>query len=199
MPAILDAMATEDICDAAVRLLKTSKTGDALFQGCLVAAELDFKSRGETLDDFLPGDLREKLQADLKRKAKQYAITASNLVKKNTRSIWLGLFEEARSSGYTLTSYIGTSDKSPDEDNEWEYAIKIYKPSYTALHALTKAHKKPPNCSPETATGLYVYLPVAFLAAIVLDISRQPGLENIVEYGFGWDSGDAVKWRPGAK
>ena len=143
-----------------------------------------------------PSSCGKKLQAELKRKKKQFSLTAPNIVKRNSRAIWVGLFEEATASAYRLTTYLSVSKTTSNEDKEWECSGAIFKPSYTALPSLTKAHKKPPDCSADTASAIYIFLPVAFLAALTLEMSQQSKLKKIEEYGFGWDSGDYLKWRP---
>ncbi len=189
-------MDTDSLWETLPHLLSTSTSSDELFDEWLRLADQEFSTRNETLETFLPIELQQKLQTELKRRKKQFSVTASNIIKRNSRAIWVGLFEEATASAYRLTTYLSVSKTTSNEDKEWECSGAIFKPSYTALPSLTKAHKKPPDCSADTASAIYIFLPVAFLAALTLEMSQQSKLKKIEEYGFGWDSGDYLKWRP---
>jgi|GEM_PF-5722124 len=109
------------------------------------------------------------------------------------------VFEQARASKYTLTTYASISKVTSKENEEWEYGAEINKLSYTSLTSLTKAHRRPKDCSEETGAEIYISLPVAFLASLVLHAAKHPDLEKIEEYGFGWDSGDLLKWQPSTR
>ena len=189
-------MAVDTLWAALPELLRTCATGDEVFAEWLRLAEESFRLRDEKLEDLIPAPKREKLLSQLHRTQKTFFRDLPLIVKPRTRAVWMGLFEQARASGYTLTTYASISQKTSKDDKDWECSATINKQTYVPLPALTKAHQKPKGCTDETATALYVFLPIAFVASVVFHAARQPGLKKVDEYGFGWDDGDLIKWRP---
>ena len=101
-----------------------------------------------------------------------------NLCTRNTRAVWIGIFEKARSKGYTLTTYASVSKIASSDDNEWECSADVYKGSYTPLANLTKFHLNSKNCSDETTSILYVLFPIVFLTSAMLYAFHLPKLEK---------------------
>ncbi len=176
-------------------LVQGAADGQELFSLWMELADADFRTREEGLDDFLSADIREKLLKDITRNDKRIGLLLPNICTRNTRAVWLGLFEEARAKGYTLTTYASISKVSSTEDDEWECSADIYKGSYTPLVNLTRAHQKPDGSSKDTASIVYIMLPVVFLMSILVRAAHLPKLAGVEEFGVGWDDGDLLKWR----
>ena len=188
-------MGHSDLWNDLPQLVENNMDGQAMFANWMKFADQDLQTRGEKLEDFVRSDNKDKLLKERARTEKRMGLLLPNVCKRHTRAIWIGLFEEARAKGYTLTTYVSTSRTSSTDDDEWECSGEIYKGSYTPLPSLTRAHQKPDSCTQDTGSILYIMLPVVFLMSILVQATHLPKLARVEEFGVGWDDGDLFKWR----